>query len=143
MPKNLHPDRDSATGKEWPPKGLLQAAPQPLSGVSVHYREDGTAQVRYRVNTRSWLGRFLRTKKTVTRERFFNLDQTGAAVWRLIDGSTSLGAIAKSVAESQKRSLPESQRGVIQYTRTLMMRGLIGIEVDQKQSTEIQPENSS
>ncbi len=132
MPKNLHPDRDPATGEECPPDELLQAAPHPMSGVSVHYREDGTAQVRYRVEQRSWLGRLLGTKKTVTRERFFNLDQTGAAVWRLIDGSTNLRAIAKSVAESQKTSLPESQRGVIQYTRTLMMRGLIGIEVDQK-----------
>jgi len=136
MPKNLFRDRDPATGNTGPTEDLLRAVPHLMDGVSVHCHDDGTAQVRLRTETRTWLARLMRTRTTVTRDRFFNLDRAGTAFCRSIDGSNTLGSMAEGIARSEEISVPEAQRGVIEYTRILLMRGLIGIESGQKRSPD-------
>jgi hypothetical protein len=66
-----------------------------------------------------WDGRVLR--KTV------ELDVMGSAVWRLIDGRRSAGAIATALAGRYRLDPREAELAVAQFLRQLGRRGAIGV----------------
>lgn len=66
-----------------------------------------------------WDGRVLR--KTV------ELDVLGTAVWRAIDGRTSVAAIAAGLARDYRLDTREAELAVAQFLRQLGRRGAIGV----------------
>ena len=66
-----------------------------------------------------WDGQVLR--KTV------ELDVLGTAVWRAIDGRTSVAAIAAGLARDYRLDTREAELAVAQFLRQLGRRGAIGV----------------
>lgn len=66
-----------------------------------------------------WDGRALR--KTV------ELDEMGSAVWRLIDGRRSAGAIATALADRYNLDAREAELAVAEFLRQLGRRGAVAV----------------
>ena len=62
-------------------------------------------------------------------ERTFGLDNYGREVFDACDGKTSVKRIVKSFAKNRKISVAEAEVAVSTFLKTLMARGMVGMEM--------------
>jgi hypothetical protein len=65
-------------------------------------------------------------------ERTFGLDAYGREVFDACDGGTSVMQIVKRFARNHKISVAEAEVSVSTFLKTLMSRGMVGIELEKK-----------
>jgi len=68
--------------------------------------------------------------------RKFELDERGAAVWRMIDGRTTVRSLIESFAEAHRLNLREAEVAMLSYLRTLSSRSIIAIEFSSTRSSQ-------
>lgn len=62
-------------------------------------------------------------------QRTFGLDKYGVEVYRACDGDTSVKKIVDAFARNHKLSVAEAEISVCQFIQTLLVKGLIVMEV--------------
>jgi hypothetical protein len=67
-------------------------------------------------------------KLGLKREKRFELDAFGESYWSLLDGVRSLAQIHAGLCQKHQLGPEAARRSVIEFTATLMRRGLIGLE---------------
>ncbi|MDX1682254.1 MAG: PqqD family protein [Phycisphaeraceae bacterium] len=65
-----------------------------------------------------------------TAERTFGLDEYGRLVYEFCNGERSVKTIIRMFSRETNVSRPEAERSVTEFMRTLMSKGLIGMEMD-------------
>jgi hypothetical protein len=63
-------------------------------------------------------------------ERTFGLDDYGREVFEACDGKTTVMEIAKRFARNHKISIAEAEVSVSTFLKTLLARGMVGIEME-------------
>ena len=110
------------------PRDPLAAVPVVLSGIEVRSGRDGLTQIRRPSRSRPGLGGWLERKLKIARPCRVNLDEIGTYVWKRIDGRTNLDAIAGRLSMRFDLEATEARQSVVSFTRTLMLRGIVGLE---------------
>ena len=91
--------------------------------------ENGKLYVTVQLQRSGWQ-RLLGADKT--RERTFGLDSYGRRVYECCDGKQTVQAIINRFAKSTHVSVPEAEMAVTKFVRTLMSKGLLVIEMQEK-----------
>ncbi len=65
-----------------------------------------------------------------TCQRTFGLDLYGRRVYESCNGKRTVNAIVKNFANANSISIPEAEMAVTKFMRTLMMKGLIAMEME-------------
>ena len=107
----------------------LAAVPRVAPEVEVRVADDGTYHVRKAVPSPGNGGFLEKLTRSWKRESYVNLDKNGTDFWKKIDGETTLGAIADTLSSEWDLDRTQCRRAVIQFTRSLMTRNLIVLEV--------------
>lgn len=76
-----------------------------------------------------WVVRFFARRNRKTFLRRFELDETGAALWRRIDDKRTVADLVEHLAQTQKIDPKQAQASMIAFVQMLMMRGLVGLVV--------------
>lgn len=106
----------------------------PIKATAVEAREDDQSCIclRRTVETRfsriPLLGRIFPKQENF----WFQLDGLGSEFWKLIDGERNLGDIELRLRKKLKLEEDLSRQSVMQYTKALMLRGLIMLKVTQE-----------
>src|SRR5689334_6311450 len=103
----------------------LTAIPQAMPGVEAQADARGRLQLR---KPRLYTGGLLQWLTTRLRWRADSrivLDEYGRFYWQQLDGQHTLEEIAGAFSRHYTRSLEESRRAVLQFTRDLMLRRII------------------
>jgi hypothetical protein len=115
--------------KTLPRRAALAGRPVRLPAESVTETGEGGAEVAVRLprpRWQTWLG----AEEMAVRR--FELDELGREVYDGCDGRTEVSALVKRFARRHGMSLAEAEMAVTQFLRTLMERGLVGMEVDRE-----------
>ncbi|MDK2970628.1 MAG: hypothetical protein PWP23_383 [Candidatus Sumerlaeota bacterium] len=112
-----------------PPSDPLQAVPRVAPNVHARTARGGALHLRMDLPPKGRIGAFVLRHFGWQRHHLMNLDARGAAFWRLINGRRTLETIAGILAKKWKHGEEECRIAVMEYTRTLMTRGLIVLEV--------------
>ena len=91
--------------------------PRPGGGVALVLREPSTSGLA-RLFARLGFGRSKR----------FELDAIGESYWAAVDGARSLAEIHAGLCQKHALTPEAARRSVIEFTATLMRRGLLGLE---------------
>lgn len=121
----------SVTGSRAP----LNAVPV----VSLHVREepraDGSGLVIWlSPPARGRIATLLERRFGFNKGRGFELDDVGASYWHAIDGVRSLRDIQATLTRRFSFEEDQSARAVIEFTATLMQRGLISLRIGDGES---------
>ena len=103
----------------------LAATPVAVPGVQAQRDAANLLQLRRPLPTRGRIGAVLERVFGFNRYVRFNLDEQGGWFWERIDGKRDLHAIETELRKRFSLSPEESVKAVIEYTKVLMMRGLI------------------
>ena len=71
------------------------------------------------------------------REKSFELDDLGEAVWGDIDGRKSVEGIIMHFAQTQRVNAREAEVSVTAFLKTLMQRNLIALVASKKEATRL------
>ncbi len=112
----------------------FRAIPQAARNVEACATAAGGLQLRRRIISASRIVRYLESRLGWRRDARVNLDEHGAYFWHLIDGQRNLRAIAKCVRNHWGIYDEESRRATLHFTRDLMARGLIQLEIPPKKA---------
>jgi hypothetical protein len=107
----------------------LAAVPVIPPTVTAQTGADGRLRLWREVPPRTALGRLLARRLHWVRRRGVELDERGTRFWREIDGRRSLHAIARRLHVGLRTPYEESERAVIEFTRQLMLRGLVALRL--------------
>ncbi len=75
--------------------------------------------------------RFLDDKFGYRRNVRLNLDEMGSFFWQQIDGERDLGSIGSKLRKQFRLNRKECELAIIGYTKSLMLRGLVQLRVDE------------
>jgi len=121
--------RDLGVRPDWDP---LDAVPLVSAGVEARTAADRHVQLRYVRPAQGRVARFcadtLKLRPTVR----VNLDERGSFFWGLIDNRTNLHEIARRLAREFGLSADQAWTATIVFTRDLMRRGLIQLELPRR-----------
>lgn len=79
-----------------------------------------------------WVGRVLSVVFVVPKERLIALDEVGADIWELCDGSHTVGQLIEIVGKKHKLNRKEAEVSLTTYLRQLGKRGLIAFAVQRQ-----------
>jgi len=85
---------------------------------------------------RSRVARWLTLGNNQPVTRQFELDERGAAVWRMIDGRMTVRAMIESFAKTHRLNLREAEVAMLSYLRTLSSRSIVAIQFPSKANEE-------
>jgi len=108
----------------------LDAVPVPTPGIGTRDTAKGGVSLSAEAKAASRIGRFCAEKLGMRRTVQFALDERGAFFWRQVDGTRPLSAIERALRARYSLDEAESKAAVIAFTKTLMLRGLISLRVD-------------
>lgn len=111
------------------PEDPLKVVPKVAPDVEVRAAEDGSFHLRHRIPPEGEFGKLVRRILPWKRDKLVNLDERGTAYWKLVNGKRTLEEIADSLTIKWKLDEVECRRAVVVYTRSLMIRNLIVLEV--------------
>ena len=100
-----------------------------MEDVQSYERRNACLQLFRRIPPKSKLGRFLARRLGFERYARVNLDERGTAFWHQIDGRHSLHDIEQHLRSTFDFSLRDSEEATIEFTKKLMLRGLIGLRL--------------
>lgn len=107
----------------------LLAVPHVAPGVEAKRDAAGRFQVRRELpdlpGWREWLARRFGLRRAVR----IDLDEQGSRFWDLMDGRRSLAEMVESLKREQGADDAESRKAVVLFTKALMLRHLIALEV--------------
>ncbi len=112
-----------------PRRAALGGRPLRLPAETVAELDGGGVEVAVRLprpKWQTWLG----AERTAVQR--FELDELGREVYDGCDGRTEVRALVKRFARRHAVSLAEAELSVTQFLRTLMERGLVGMEMDRQ-----------
>ena len=104
----------------------LAAIPVPVPGIRVAVTDRGLVRISHPAALRPWLKRLLPSGLAAPM-RTLELDAMGTFVWQRIDGRTSVGDLARSVAERYSCLPAEAEQAVALFVKQLGQRGIIGL----------------
>jgi hypothetical protein len=134
--------RQAAAGAAVPARDPLAAIPLRPTNVELRRDDAGCIHLRLCLRVYGWrarIGRRLRYDFC----RIVALDAHGTRFYELVDGERSLRAIAAALAGPLGRSVAESERAVVFYTRDLMRRGFLDLNVSLPQTSNLPDFQSS
>jgi len=105
----------------------MSARPDKAPVVRREELEGGRARVTVRLVKPRWM-RLLSSGETF--ERTFGLDALGREVYDACDGRSKVQSIIRWFAREHKVSLPEAELSVTTFLRTMLVKGLVVMEVD-------------
>jgi len=108
-------------------RAALNGTPHQVPPVKSE-EKDGKLYVTVRFRRPSWQ-KFLGAAED-TCQRTFGLDAYGRGVYESCDGKKTVKAIVEKFAKGNNVSLPEAEMAVTSFIRTLMMKGLIAMEME-------------
>ena len=76
-----------------------------------------------------WVVRIFSRRDRKTFLRRFELDETGAALWRRIDDKRTVADLVEHLVQTQNLDPKQAQESMIAFVQMLMMRGLVGLVV--------------
>jgi len=82
-----------------------------------------------------WLVRLF-SRKSKTFARKFELDEVGAELWRLINGTRTVSDLAEHLQRSRGFDEAQAKESMVAYLNMLLVRGIVGLVVPQRNSTE-------
>jgi hypothetical protein len=107
----------------------LAAVPHVAPGVEAKQDRAGRFQVRRelpdRPGWREWLARHFGLRRAVR----IDLDERGSRFWNLIDGRRSLAEMVECIKRDLGADDAESRKAVVLFTKALMLRHLIALEM--------------
>lgn len=103
----------------------------PLRNPLAEGREDrdGCLQLRMRIPPKPGLGARLAGRLGYHRDLRVNLDERGSFFWSLVDGRRDLAGIEQALRERFSLEREESNKATLLFTRMLMMRHLVLLDV--------------
>lgn len=108
-------------------------AARPVRNTQVEWKEAGGGEVVIIIRPRvDRVAKVLRWLFPPPRERRISLDEVGAEVWRLCDGSASVEQIIKKMAKRYKLNRQEAETSTTEYLRRLGKRRLVGFAIAEK-----------
>ena len=114
---------------EWDP---LDAVPQISAGVEAKTAANRHIQLRQIRPARSRLERFCSNTLKLQRAVRINLDERGSFFWELIDSRRNLHEIARRLAREYELSADQARTATIIFTRELMRRGVLQLELPRR-----------
>ena len=90
---------------------------------------DGHLQIRRELPNRPGLSEFLARALGFRRALRINLDERGTFFWNQVNGKRSLGEIERRVRRHYELEVQESRAAIILYTKALLLRHLIHLEL--------------
>ncbi len=104
----------------------LNACPVRTNAVKTEEKKDKlyVTVLFMRPKWQQWLGAEEKCQRT------FGLDKYGVEVYRACDGGTSVKKIVDVFAENHKMSIAEAEISVCQFIKTLLIKGLIVMQVE-------------
>lgn len=107
----------------------LDAVPVPSPDAQTRNDGNGHAQVRMEIPEKPGLKEFLARKLGFRRTVHIRLDEHGSFVWGQMDGERSLAEIEIALRRQFDMSEEDSTLAIIRFTKMLMLRHLIHIEL--------------
>ena len=107
---------------------VMAGRPEQLPYLRQEQTPEGSMRITVRLGRPKWQ-RWLGGEGEVTRT--FSLDCLGREVYHACDGKTSVSRIISEFAERHKISLAEAEMSVTAFLKTLLMKGLIAMAVEQ------------
>lgn len=74
-----------------------------------------------------WIVRIFSRRDRKTFLRRFELDETGADLWRRIDGKRTVGDLVEHLVQVRSLDPKQAQASMVAYVQMLMTRGLVGL----------------
>lgn len=129
--------------KKKPPPPLGPPHTDPFLAVAhldpkAEVRKDtnGHLQIRRKLPDRPGLSEFLARTLGFRRALRINLDERGTFFWNQVDGKRSLGQIETQVRTYYELEAQESKTAIILYTKALLLRHLMHLELPHKRNEE-------
>ncbi|MFP4379981.1 MAG: PqqD family protein [Candidatus Sumerlaeia bacterium] len=112
------------------------AIPHINEGVEVYTEAKTGYKIRKQIKPEPGISDFLARKLKFRKDIRVDLDQTGTFFWQQIDGKQSLGDIEKKMREKFDLSEQDAKRSVIIFTKGLMLRHLIALQMSEDERIE-------
>ncbi len=113
-----------------PRRDPFAAVPLLADGVETRTDPNGRLQLRKEIKPKPGLSEFLARKLGFRSDIRVNLDENGSLFYKAIDGRRSLKDIERSLRKTWKLSEEESKNSVALFTKMLMVRHLIYLQID-------------
>lgn len=107
----------------------FEAVPHLAKGVQVRRDSQGHLQIRKEIEPKPGLSDLLARKLKLRRDVRVNLDDRGTFYWEQIDGKAPLREIEKRMRRKFKLKQDESRKATIVFTKSLMLRHLVLLEL--------------
>ena len=104
----------------------------PVKSPSAEQREDRHCclQIRMRLEPKPGVGGWISKRLGLHSDVRVDLDSRGSFFWSQIDGTQNLRAIEKKIRKQFSLNLQESREATLLFTKTLMLRHLIQLNVE-------------
>lgn len=114
---------------ELPARDPFDAVPRIAEGVEAREDSRGWLQIRKVLPPKPGIAAYLVRRFGFDREVRVNLDELGTLYWRQIDGRQNLRDIEARIGEAASLGKRESERSTLVFTKMLMLRHLIELEI--------------
>jgi hypothetical protein len=104
---------------------------RPLRNPKLEWHEENGQIILVIKRTSNWKTRALNLLFPLPEEKRVALDKIGADVWRLLDGSNTIGHIAKTLAKQYQIEPREAELSLQQYFKELGRRGYVGFWIEE------------
>ncbi|MDQ3814684.1 MAG: PqqD family protein [Armatimonadota bacterium] len=121
-------------GKRKQPTRREVLALRPCRNPALEWFEADGHVVLHIKRVHNWKTRLLELFLPLPDEQRIVLDPIGTDVWQMMDGQTSIGAIAKKLAAKYKLTSREAELSVQQFFKELGRRGYVGFVMDESKS---------
>ncbi len=113
----------------------------PIRHQSAEHRVDSTGccQIKIRLQPAPGLKAYLARTFGFHRDIRVNLDQRGSFFWSQIDGHQNLHAIEEKLRNKFNLTSDESRQATLLFTKALMLRHLIQLNIREKRSPDQPP----
>ncbi len=105
------------------------AIPIVAEEAEAHENEKGCIEVRRELPPKPGMATYLRNKFGMKKVVGANLDEQGTFFWYLIDGKRPLHEIENRLRREYKLEAQESKNATVAFTKLLMMRHLISLQL--------------
>ena len=102
----------------------------PMRNPALEWSEEEGHVVLHIKLTHTWKTRLLNIFFPVPGDRRVMLDAIGSDVWQMLDGQSTVGHIAKSLAGKYKLNAREAELSLQQFFKDLGRRGYVGFMVE-------------
>lgn len=125
QPKPVEPVTDFAGFQRDPFEAV------PVRNTLAEYREDSRSccQIRLRLEPKPGLGGRVIKRFGLHRDVRVDLDPCGSFFWSQVDGSQNLRSIERKIRNKFALNPEESRKATITFTKTLMLRHLIQLDL--------------